>query len=194
MFVKRTDGNHICIIMAYADELIFVSSNEESLDHEISPCIIHFEETEKPQEWYPAVHFAVQEDVFTISKSASTEKCLHQFYLERCQTFSTRVVTNFFGEVQHHTDDPIIESENYKNMIGCLQFLARHSRPDITLSVHILAQTSARPINYLSNCTKRTFGYLKLTKHYALQFDLQDQTGDTLLFHCNSNFGGDREY
>lgn len=102
------------------------------------------------------------------------------------------MVTNFFDEVQHHTNDLIIESGNYRNMIDCLQFLARSSRPDIMLSVTILAQYLAKPTQYLSNFIKRIFGYLKLTKHYALQFDLQNQSDEILLFHCDSDFGGDR--
>lgn len=109
---------------------------------------------------YLDVHFSVQDGVFIISQSSYTEKCLHHFGLGQCQTFFTSMVTNFFDEAQQHTDYPIIASGNYRNLIGCPQFLAQRSRPNIMLSVNILAQYSARPTKYLSNCIKRIFDYL----------------------------------
>lgn len=40
---------------------------------------------------------------------------------------------------------------------------------------------------------KRVCSYLKLTKRFALQFDIQDKADEILTFHSDSDFGGEKE-
>lgn len=43
------------------------------------------------------------------------------------------------------------------------------------------------------SCVKRVFGYLKLTKHFPIQYDLKDKSDEILTFHCDSDFGEENE-
>lgn len=53
------------------------------------------------------------------------------------------MISHFYDEIIHHKDDPLITCDNYWKMIGSLQFIVRRSRPDIMLTVNILAQYSS---------------------------------------------------
>lgn len=76
-----------------------------------------------------------------------------------------------------NTIDELVDMEQYWNMIGSLQPLARQSIPDIMLSVNILAQFSSKPIQYLLKCVQRIYDYLKLTKRIYFTVPLTRQAG-----------------
>lgn len=61
------------------------------------------------------------------------------------------------------------------------------------LAVNILAQYYSKPTEFLMSCNKRVFRYLKMTKNFAVQYDLKDKCGETLTFYAVSDFGGEKK-
>lgn len=80
-----------------------------------------------------------------------------------CHTYTTPRISNFYEEFVHHADDEVVESKKYCNMNGSPHFVARKSRPDITLAVNILDQYSMKPSLFLVKYITEVFGYLSLT-------------------------------
>lgn len=192
VFIKWHQNGVISIILAYVDDLIFISSVESILRLEINTFLSHFEGTEGPLEWYLGVSIHMDGNKFTISQSAYIQQSLNVFGLQNCRTYTTPMISNFFDELMHNSNDEADDTVQYRNMIGRLQFLARRSRPDIMLAVNVLAQYSANPTKYHTKFVKRIFGYLKYTQDFALQYDRSEKLADILIFHADYDFGGER--
>ena len=138
--MKLDSNGDINIILAYVDDLIFVSSSSDKLKQAVSTFLDKFEGTKEALEWYLGVHIKFTKDHLVISQSAYIERTISEFGFDRCRTFTNPMVSNFYDEIMHHKNDSIIQINDYRTMIGCLQFIARRSRPDIMLAVNILAQ------------------------------------------------------
>lgn len=72
-----------------------------------------------------------------------------------------------------HVQDPVIDSTEYRHIIGSLLYLSTRSRPDITTAVSILSQFVAKPTQHLLRCAKRVLVYLHHTHKYGLVYDKQ---------------------
>lgn len=97
----------------------------------------------------------------------------------------------FYEEAMQGTLDKAVDVENYRNMIGSIQFLARRSPPDNMLAGNILAQYSAKRSGYNIKSPQHVFRYLEHTKRFSLYFDVQNKANEILIFHSNSDFVGD---
>lgn len=118
----------MCIILAYVDDPIFVSSDNGTLELEVSSFLSQFEGTDEPLEWYIGDHLSVDNGIFDISQSAYFDETLTSFAPERCRTYTTPMVSNLYDELQHHSTDEVNNADKYRNMIRSLQFLARWSK------------------------------------------------------------------
>lgn len=151
----------------------------------------HFERIVEPLVLYLGVHISVQEEVMQLSKSAYVNQILNQFQLQDCRTYNTLMVVNFYDELSHHQDDPVINGHIYRNMIGSPKFIAHRTRLDISLAEGILSQYARKPTQFVLKSLHRTFGYLKATSQYGIQFNFTNRTSKISKFSCDSNFAGD---
>lgn len=75
VFVKR-DGTTICIVLAYVDESISISSNLRCLENDILIFLAIFEATVKSLNWYFGVHTTLLEEVMQLSRTAYINQAL----------------------------------------------------------------------------------------------------------------------
>lgn len=78
----------------------------------------------------------------------------------------------------------------YRNILGCLSFLANRSRPDICYAVNIFSQFQSNPGLSHWNGLLRLLGYVKLTRHYHLR--LRCNQG-TLVAYSDADFAANRD-
>ena len=62
------------------------------------------------------------------------------------------------------------ETQEYQKLIGCLEYAALATRPDITFAVHRLAQFASNPDATHSSAAKRVLRYLKGSVNFGLIF------------------------
>lgn len=55
---------------------------------------------------------------FVISLTAAIQKALKSFGLKDCRAHSALVVSSFYPECLQHSQDTIVDCEQYRNMIG----------------------------------------------------------------------------
>lgn len=94
---------------------------------------------------------------------------LQRFQMQNCNAVSTPMET---GLKLTKRDDPASADEiwQYQRLIGCLEYAACATRPDITFAVHSLAQYASNPHPNHSNAAKRILRYLKGSESFHLIF------------------------
>src|SRR5699024_9842663 len=79
-----------------------------------------------------------------------------------------------------------------QEMLGCLQYLACKSRPDIVCITNRLSQEVTRPNQHLQSCIVNVWRYLKSTKRFSLALGDIDKEGD-LIISVDASFGKERD-
>ena len=195
VFIKTTNvGGSLrtTVALCYVDDLIFASNTIEELRRSIDQFLSVFNGTQEPLHWYLAVRMDSLNDGFALSQSSYIESALQDFEIKDIRKEYTPIQANFYDELEVHKDDKQLKDNQYRNMIGTLQFLASRTRPDISTAVGILSQFTNKPNEFLLKCVKRVFGYLKATIDYGLFHKKSKDDELKLEFYCDSDFGGDK--
>ena len=79
----------------------------------------------------------------------------------------------------------------YRNIIGCLSYIAGRTRPDISFAVNILSQFQENPGFVHWNCLLKLLGYVQSTKNYKL--DLSKIENLDLKCFSDSDFASNRD-
>ena len=87
------------------------------------------------------------------------ESVLRRFGMENSKPARTPMVESFFHGVSAEEDQSVVEMERYQQMIGSLLYLALRTRPDIMVSVLILARFQNGPTAYCHRGVKRVLRY-----------------------------------
>lgn len=195
IFIKsHTNGTEIIltIIICYVDDIIFISSNQETQDKEILWFLREFDGTKEELHWYLAVRIQSKRNTLEFSQRSYIRRSLEEYDFEDINTFDTPLQANFYDELMNHKDDPILIDNRYRNMIGTLQFLANRTRPDVATAYSVLSQYNAKPNAFLLKCIKRVYGYLKGTDEYKLVYKAKQSQVLNFEFYSDSDFAGDQ--
>lgn len=190
VFQKHMNSTTI-LILAYVDDLVFLSNSRARLQSEIDQFLKHFEGKSEQLHWYLGVQFKIYNDFFIISQKSYIWQTLKDFGLLDINTYSTPMISNFYDEVILHKSDQPVDETNYRAMIGALLFLARRTRPDISTAVGILSQFSNQPTVFIMHCVKRVFGYLKGTANLGIRLTFKSHSTG-VKFYADSDYAGDK--
>lgn len=105
-----------------------------------------------------------------ISQKNYVQKILCRFGMENCNSISTPMGPN---ENWMKNDDPPTE-QPYKALLGCLQYLALISRPDISSAVSILSRFQSCATERHWSGLKRVLRYLRGTTELYMLFDAHE--------------------
>jgi hypothetical protein len=64
--------------------------------------------------------------------------------------------------------DDVVEATQYQRLVGCLQWLATCTRPDISYTASFLARHLRKPTAHLYQLALRTVSYLRYTRDFGL--------------------------
>lgn len=81
------------------------------------------------------------------------------------------------------------DKSKFREIVGSLQYLACHTRPDIAFTVGYLARRLNNPTNIEWTIMKRCLSYLKGTKTLGLRYKSQDNN-QGLIVYCDADFAG----
>ena len=94
---------------------------------------------------------------------------LDRFNMTDCNAVATPMETGL--KLSRRVDKaPPKEINDYQKLIGCLEYAAMATKPDITFAVHKLAQFASNPDSSHYNAAKRVLRYLKGSTSYSLVF------------------------
>ena len=119
-----------------------------------------------------------------------TESTLRRFGLQESKPALTPMIESFFTGLDAEDDKTVVDVERYQQMIGCLLYLALRSRPDILVSVLILARFQNAPTAYCHRGAKRVLRYLRGSTDFGMFYSTgsldmnsfvdSDYAGDTV--------------
>ena len=158
----------ICLV--YVDDTLFYSPKKEWIDEAIEKLKAHKMELEVEDSvaGFLGVHIERNTDEGTIKL---TQKGLITRIIETLDiSHLPRVFTPAKGEplTKDEEGDPAQQHYNYASVIGMLQYLSGHSRPDITYAVSSLARFAHCPKKSHENAMEILGRYLKGTANEGL--------------------------
>ncbi|XP_043461999.1 secreted RxLR effector protein 161-like [Leptopilina heterotoma] len=93
------------------------------------------------------------------------------------------------SEIENEPEEAAQKSFPYREAVGCLNYIATISRPDISFTVNALARQSNNPTEQHWRAVKKVMRYLKGTLNFSLVYKGNDQGQ----FHgySDSDYAGD---
>ncbi|KAK2579959.1 hypothetical protein KPH14_007639 [Odynerus spinipes] len=115
---------------------------------------------------------------------------MHRFGLEDSKTVTSPMDSSV--KLSEYTGQSVKKSRfPYREAVGCLNYLATVSRPDISYVVGTLARYSNNPHEVHWKAVKRVMQYLKYTSDVSLCFG--NDTSNKLTGYCDSDYAGQLE-
>lgn len=195
IYCRRSDTG-VSIIVLHVDDMNVLGDSNEEIGR-VKALKEEFDVVELgPVEWI--VGLRVRRDrakrLVYISQTALIDDIIKQFN----QTDASPVITPLDHNIRlSHDDSPAPDDTEHKNymakipyrqLIGCLMYLALGTRPDIAFSVNFLSQFNANPGRNHWQGAIHVVWYLKRTRNLELQLG---GTGPIELNgFCDSSYGG----
>lgn len=89
---------------------------------------------------------------------------------------------------QSEEEKEYMKTVPYRELVGCLMYLAQITRPDIYHVVHKLSQYNTNPSKTHWLCAKRVLRYLKGTMDYKLTYVAEGN--QSIIGYCDADWGG----
>lgn len=122
-----------------------------------------------------------------ISQESYVNKILDKFGMKDCKPVNTPMDPNLkWRKSENITDAP------FKALLGCLQYLALVTRPDLTISVGLLSQFQSAPGEIHWTGLKRILRYLQGTKKMRLTYNRSTEP-IPLIGYADADYANDEE-
>lgn len=195
VFLKKhfENGEVIVIVLCYGDDMIFLSNNSEVLKSATSDFLKELTGSRDPLPWYVSICIERGDDHIRLSQTAYIDQKLKEYNLEDLNPQETPMQKNFYDEARAQKDDPVSGLQEYREMIGSLQYLNIRTHPDISTVVGILSQYSSGPNAFLLKCVKRVYADLRATQHFRLVYNHSASDAVDLELMADSDYAGDKE-
>ena len=190
LYIKVESGRFV-IMGVYVDDFIPVSNDTEFLKAEKAALAEKFEVVDNGNIEY-FLKMAIKRDrqnrTLMISQPNYIEAILAKFGMLECKPVATPMDAKASYD-KLSDEDERFDRTTYQQAIGCLTYLATHTRPDISASVGILSKFMADPGPTHWSGVKRILRYLQGTRSYGLVFT--GESRDALLGFSDSDWAGD---
>ena len=157
-------GSWDLMIAVYVDDVILMAKDERTAELTIEKIKSRFDIHGYQQcSEYLGMNIQVKEDAVLIDQTRYIDEILDRFGMSDCNPTKQPMDTfEDFSECQPVANAPV------KELLGCLNFLATRTRPDISICISHLGTFADRPSMELWKAEKRVLRYLKGTKEKAL--------------------------
>lgn len=164
----QSDEREIIIIALYVDDILLFSSIGSNKKAEIkSQLMKEFEMKDlSPAHQILGMRLIRKKDKITLDQSTYIKNVLERFNMLDCKPANTPMEKGIKFTVGKETQDKY----NYRNLIGCLMYIAVCTRPDISHAVSVLSQFNDCYTDEHWKAAKRVLRYLKGTINYSLSY------------------------
>lgn len=190
-----TYGNNV-ILLLYVDDIIIFARNKLVLNEIISKIKDNFDikilgETRK----LLGVEFVQCDNKLYIHQSSYIDKICETYSKYKYATSSLPMaVGTVLSKLQCPESNEEVSQMSklpYRNVLGCLAFIANRTRPDICYAVNILSQFQSNPGLVHWNTLLKLVGYVQLTKNYKL--NISNVNDINLCCFSDSDFAANRD-
>ncbi|RVE41341.1 hypothetical protein evm_014011 [Chilo suppressalis] len=163
----RSQNGALVIIALYVDDVILFSNCHKSKRIVKDLLMEQFVMTDLgPVEHVLGMHMYKKDGTFILEQSRYIEKILDKYSMMDCKPASTPMAADLY-KLTKATGECNLD---YRNLIGCLLYVAVCSRPDIAHTVGVLSQFNSCYSEAHWKAAKRVLRYLKGTLNHRLTF------------------------
>lgn len=184
--------NRTLLVAVYVDDILIFGKNKSQINELKSSFHQRFQMTDIGKaHMYLGMQILRDRSKNTIylDQQKYLNIVLEKFQMNDCNPVCTPMETGL--KLCKRTDmAPPNEVEQYQRLIGCLEYAACATRPDITFAVHTLAQFASNPDVSHFNAAKRILRYLKGSMQFCLEFQGTDKGDFSLLGYTDADWAG----
>ncbi|PLW38955.1 hypothetical protein PCASD_11715 [Puccinia coronata f. sp. avenae] len=103
-----------------------------------------------------------------VNQADFTQKILQDFCMDKSNPVRAPVPTDLHQIVA--SESPMFHQKTYQKALGMLNYLALHTRPDITFATNLLSQFTSKPTVAQWGAVKHLLCYLKGTENIGIQY------------------------
>ena len=182
----HSDDVHLGV---YVDDMILLAKTEKDLLRHKS---LLEEEFEIKDLGFPktilGINIKTDENEIHLSQQEYIDSILKAFKMSDCNGVSTPMTSG----VRLQKPEVCEEKYPYRNAIGMLTYLSSRTRPDISFTVHKLAQFNNSYDKTHWACIKHLLRYLKKTRNFTLHYSRKKISQNYVSGYSDSDHGGDR--
>ena len=187
-----TNQNRTLFVAVYVDDILIFGKNSHQIQDLKSQLHKRFQMTDMGQaHLYLGMQIIRDRASRTIKvdQQKYIQIILERFNMGNCNSVSTPMETGLKLCKRSDKASPQ-EIHQYQKLMGCLEYAAIATRPDITFSVHRLAQFASNPDNNHLNAAKRILRYLKGSMEYGLVFRGSEVEKFELIGYSDADWAG----
>lgn len=136
---------------------------------------------------YLGLEIVETKDGLEIGQSKMINMILERFQMKNCKGANTPMENNFTVDETY----PVVSNVPYRELIGCLLYLASTSRPDISFATSFLSRYLDKPTEQLWTAAKRILRYLKNTLDKKMCYEKGGRS--EIYAYSDSDWAGDKQ-
>ena len=175
------------ILVNHVDDMIITGKNKRKIRALIDRLKTKFKlkDLGRPEK-YLGINIVYDTSSIKLNQTSYIKDVLHEFGLSDCNGVNTPLDPN----LRIVNPQPDGKSEHlYRKLIGCLQYIAQCTRPDIAYPVNLLSRYQNQANTELVQYAKRILRYLKTTMNTELV--ITGALNSPIEIFCDSDFAGD---
>tara|TARA_R110002050_G_scaffold285337_2_gene434960 strand:+ start:441 stop:3074 length:2634 start_codon:yes stop_codon:yes gene_type:complete len=158
------------ILSIYVDDITLTSFSDELIQWVLAATKRRFPIRDvKPLSWLVGLRIESREGVTYVSQSSYIESLLNRYDVDRRKISSTPMSVDISG-LESVSDGPMCERRLYQELVGCLNYLAHTSRPDILFAVNTLSRFLILPRRAHFEAAVRVLWYLNGTISLSIPY------------------------
>ena len=182
------------ILALWVDDGLAMCQDKQLLGKMITHLKTKFEVTVGDVDVYVGLHITrdLAHRRLYIDQQRYTETLLTRFGYENANPVSTPSDPHVpLSYPPPNDSDTTVPNFPYQEIVGCLLYLATHSRPDIAHVVSVVAQYSTNFREIHCTALKRILKYLCGTTDYALCYSPDTTAPNSLVAYTDADYAGD---
>ena len=188
IYVGKINGQ-LVFVAVYVDDLIIAAKQSSVIDKTKKLFAQKFSVKDMGQlHYFLGVRIIQTTNSVWLSQEKYCNNILERYGMSNCAPVATPMETSA-KPLKAHDSSKICDQRLYQSVIGSLLYLAGATRPDLSQSVHKLAQYSSCPTTEHWSLVKRILRYVKGTVDVGLLFKCHSNS--SLAVYADSDYAGD---
>jgi hypothetical protein len=186
LFIHSTKPN--LYVTAHVDDFGIIGANKDEIQWVLDEMGKQFAIKDLGQmKHYLGLQIIRTDAGLKLSQADFIDTLLSNMGMSNCNAVSTPIDP---GLVIDDLQDPAINKKTYQHVVGCLQWLAGHTRPDIARAASLLAQYNSKPTPKCVAAWKRVLAYLQGTRDIGLTFRIGTGQLPRPICYTDADWGG----
>lgn len=174
VYISIRDGQ-VLIVTVHVDDMLLISNNKSAIDGLKTNLNQKFKMKDLgPVTQYLGVRITRNEKGIMLDQTAYIEEVLQRFGMENSKSVQTpmNVSEKLSKDQCPTTEEETVKMSKipYREAVGCLNYIAQSTRPDIVYAVNTLSRFNNNPGEKHWQGVKHLLRYLKGTANYCLRY------------------------